>query len=92
MLACTDHPHAIFVLQVGSSNQKAKRDGAANDAKSRKAFAGLPILEAANVTARLPDDNKWWDVGKIHFSPESGAYRQLNIATLDLINERCPGL
>ena len=36
--------------EIDASNRPLVSIGANNDAKARRAFAGLPILEAANVT------------------------------------------
>eukprot|EP00966_Prymnesium_polylepis_P256455 5924646-Prymnesium_polylepis.1 len=80
------------MTEVGENNLKARFDGARNDARSRMAFAGVPTLEAANLTAHLPNKGKFWDIGKVHFSPASGAYRVLNEAVLALVEDQCPAL
>ena len=71
-------------------NKDALDKARSNDAQARAAFAGLPIFEAANVTAHLPLESKWWDVGKIHFKAATGAYRMLNLAILELLEAQCP--
>ena len=75
-------------------NRIALRQAVLNDAQARTAFAGLPIFDAANVTERLVpvegNQSKWWDVGKIHFRAATGAYRMLNLAFLEFLEEQCP--
>jgi len=76
--------------QIGPWNQKDFSKGDRADKQARAAFTRDVIFEAAAATKHLNATRLWWDVGGIHFTAESGAYRALNLALLDLVTQKCP--
>ena len=74
----------------GSGSFMGAKYGPATEGPARAAFKGM-LFEAGLVTHRMNlTSSDFWDSGGIHFTPQSGVYRALNVAMLDRLADACP--